>query len=147
MKNKRVLVTGGSGFIGSHLTERLVNLGADVAITTIYKNLMENPKVSKIWDKIKVFEVDIRDPDSLKAIKTFEPEIIFHLAAFIHVGDSFTRVTEALDINGKGTANLLEAYEDYERFIYTSSSASGLNPTVFFTREANLDSSSWVLGI
>jgi nucleoside-diphosphate-sugar epimerase len=137
MKGKRVLVTGGSGFIGSHLTERLVKLGADVTITTRYKNSMENIRVRKIWDKINLIELDIRDLDSLKKIRDIEPEIIFHLAAYIHVGDSFVHVNEALDTNGKGTANLIESYGDYERFIYVSSSeVYGLQETVPFKETA-----------
>jgi nucleoside-diphosphate-sugar epimerase len=47
---------------------------------------------------------------------------VYHLAAYNHVGDSFIHVSEALDCNIKGTANVIEAYDDYERFVYISSS-------------------------
>ena len=53
----------------------------------------------------------------------FAPEVIFHLAAYNHVGGSFRHYSEALECNGNGTANLLNAYEhEYDRFVYISSS-------------------------
>ncbi len=122
MENKRVLVTGGSGFIPSHLVRRLVNSGADVAIITKYNSVFDNVRLSDVWSKIKVIEADIRNQDSLKQIKNFEPELIYHMAAYNHVGDSFTHVAESMDVNGKGTANVIEAYDNYEKFVYISTS-------------------------
>lgn len=136
LKNKRILITGGSGFIPSHLTRRLVNMGADVGILTKYNSPMDNIRIIDVWDKITVIEADIRNQDSLKQIKEFKPQIIFHMAAYNHVGDSFIHVTEALDCNVKGTANVLEAYDDYERFIYISTSESyGYQKEVPFAEE------------
>ena len=54
MKDKKVLVTGGAGFIGSNLTRRLVNIGADVTVLVKYKSLIDNIRLSSIWDKVKV---------------------------------------------------------------------------------------------
>ena len=54
MKNKNILVTGGGGFIASHLTRRLVNLGANVSIITKYKSLIDNVRIADIWDNINV---------------------------------------------------------------------------------------------
>ena len=48
--NKRVLVTGGGGFIGSHLTRRLVNAGAEVAITVKYNSVIDHVRIVDIWD-------------------------------------------------------------------------------------------------
>lgn len=121
-ENKRILVTGGSGFIGSHLTRRFVEEGADVAILTKYNSNIDNIRLVDIWDQITIFEADIRNQDSLKHISDFRPEIVYHLAAYNHVGDSFAHINEALDCNIKGTANVLEAYSDYERFVYVASS-------------------------
>ena len=120
--DKRVLVTGGSGFIGSHLTRRLVNLGAEVAVTVKYNSVIDNVRIVDVWDNIKVIEVDLRNVDSLNQLSEFSPSIIFHLAAYNHVGDSFSNVGEALNSNTIATANLIEAYENFERFIYISSS-------------------------
>jgi len=122
MKGKKILVTGGSGFIGSHLVERLVSIGADVTIMTRYNSLVKNIRLEKVWDKINVIESDLRDADSLKQVKDIAPEIIYHLGAYNHVGTSFVHVNEVFDVNAKGTANLLEAYDNYEKFIYTSTS-------------------------
>lgn len=122
LSGKRVLITGGSGFIGSHLTRRLVHEGAKVIITTKYNSVIDNVRLVDIWDSIQVIEADIRNADSLKQISKLKPDIIYHLAAYNHVGDSFTHVSEALDSNIKGSAQVLDAYDDYERFIYISSS-------------------------
>src|SRR3989344_1841410 len=109
MKNKNILVTGAAGFIGSHLTRKLVNLGANVSIITKYNSLIDNARLSDIWEKLNVIEADIRDIDSLEQIKKLKPEIIYHLAAYNHVGHSFTHVSQCFDVNAKGTANLMEA--------------------------------------
>lgn len=121
-KNKKVLISGATGFIGSHLTKRVIKEGADVYILTRYKSLMKSVRLVDIWEKINVVEADIRNTDSLKQIKEIKPDIIFHLAAYNHVGDSFIHINEALKSNGIGTANLMEAYDGYDRFIYMSTS-------------------------
>ena len=54
LKNKKILVTGGAGFIGSHLTNRLVNLGARVSVIVKYNSIIDNPRLVKIWDNINV---------------------------------------------------------------------------------------------
>ncbi len=122
MEGKRILVTGGSGFIPSHLVRELVKNGSEVAILTKYNSIFDNIRLSDIWHDLTVIEADIKNQDSLKQIKKFEPEIVYHFAAYNHVGDSFTHVAESIDTNAKGTANVIEAYEDYEKFIYISSS-------------------------
>lgn len=122
LKNKKVLVTGGGGFIPSHLCRRLVAAGAKVSILTKYNSVIDNIRIADIWDEISVVEADIRNPDSLKKIRSVKPDIVYHFAAYNHVGDSFTNVSEAIDVNSKGTVNVLESYGDYERFVYISSS-------------------------
>ncbi len=122
LAGKKVLVTGGGGFIASHLTRRLVREGARVAIITKYNSIIDNVRLLDTWDKVTVIEADIRNIDSLIQIKDFAPQIVFHLAAYNHVGDSFLHVSEALDCNVKGTANVLDSYDDFERFIYISTS-------------------------
>ncbi len=122
MKNKKVLITGGSGFIGSHLTKRLVNLGADVSVTVKYKSIIDNVRLSPIWNDIKVIEADLRNLDSLKPIAKESYDIIFHLAAYNHVGDSFLHVNESLMSNAIATANLLESEIDFGRLVYTATS-------------------------
>ncbi|OLE54022.1 MAG: hypothetical protein AUG51_10385 [Acidobacteria bacterium 13_1_20CM_3_53_8] len=122
MKQKRVLVTGGSGFIGSHLLHRLLKEGAEVAVTVRYGNIMKNERLRDCWDSIQIIEADLRNRGALQGVREFAPEIVFHLAAYNHVGQSFVQVEECFDVNAKGTANLLDFCTDAERFIYMSTS-------------------------
>lgn len=137
MKNKRVLVTGGSGFIGSHLVNRLLQEGAEVAVTVRYGNVMKNERLRHRWDDIRVIEADLRNRGALEAgLREFPPELVFHLAAYNHVGQSFVQVEECFDVNAKGTANLLDICDEREhvaRFVYMSTSeVYGLQTTVPF---------------
>lgn len=124
MKNKRVLVTGGSGFIGSHLVKKLLDDGAEVAVTVRYGNVMKNERLRHCWDDIRVIEADLRNRGALEAgLREFPPEVVFHLAAYNHVGQSFVQVEECFDVNAKGTATLLDTCGDIvEKFIYMSTS-------------------------
>lgn len=122
LSDKRILITGGSGFIPSHMTRRLLKEGAEVGITTKYNSVIDNVRIVDIWDDIHVMEADIRNQDSLRQVRDFKPDIVVHMAAYNHVGDSFLHYSEAMSSNASGTANVMEAYEDYERFVYISSS-------------------------
>ena len=123
MTGKRTLVTGGSGFIGSHLTKALLQRGATVAVTTRYGNIVKNERLRDVWQDIQVIEADLRNRGALATIRQdFNPEIVFHLAAYNHVGQSFTQVEECFDVNAKGTANLLDESSNAEKFIYLSTS-------------------------
>ena len=61
LKNKKILVTGGAGFIGSHLTQRLINEGAKVTVIVKYNSIIDCPRLVKIWDKIDIVEADLRN--------------------------------------------------------------------------------------
>jgi len=123
MKNKRVLVTGGSGFIGSHLVHRLLADGAEVSVTVRYGNVMKSERLRDCWNDIRVIEADLRNRGALEAgISALPPQVVFHLAAYNHVGQSFVQVEECFDVNAKGTANLLDACSGTEKFIYMSTS-------------------------
>lgn len=119
---KKILITGGSGFIGSHLTRYFVKSNAKVAITTKYDSVFDNIRLSDVWNKITVIESDLRNIDSINKIKKFNPDIIFHLAAYNDVGGSFNNYSESLNSNIIATANLLETIDGYEQFIYISTS-------------------------
>jgi UDP-glucose 4-epimerase len=122
MKDKRVVVTGGSGFIGSHLVKRLLEQGAKVAVTMRYGNVMKNERLREEWTRIKVIEADLRNRGALDEVAKFDPQVVFHLAAYNHVGESFRQVEECFDVNAKGTANLLDVVPGTEAFIYMSTS-------------------------
>jgi len=138
MNKKQVLVTGGAGFIGSHLTKRLVHLGARVSVLVKYKSIIDNVRLAPIWRDVNIIEADLRNMDSLRGLKDQVCfDVVFHLAAYNHVGDSFLHVNEALQSNAVATANLLEFLSDYGRFIYTSTSeVYGHQSAVPFTEEA-----------
>ncbi len=122
LNEKKVLVTGASGFIGSHLTSLLINEGADVSIVARYNSIEHNVRLSPFWDELEIFEADIRNIESLQPLRSQRFDVIFHLAAYNHVGNSFLHVGEALETNSNGTANLLETLKDFEKFIYISTS-------------------------
>lgn len=133
MKGRRILVTGGSGFIGSHLVKKLIKLGAKLYVLTRHRYLVNNIRLKNVWKKINILNADLRNIDSLNILRGIEPEIIFHLAAYHHVGNSFTHFSEAIETNCLGTINLIESVENYERFIYTSTSeVYGFQATVPF---------------
>jgi NAD dependent epimerase/dehydratase len=124
---KRVLITGAGGFIGSHLVERLVGLGAKVRAFVHYNSrndwgLLELlPDLVK--DKIEVVSGDITDPFSVAKALDGCP-VVFHLAALIAIPYSYIAPEQFLSVNAKGTLNLLEAarHHDIECFIHTSTS-------------------------
>ncbi len=138
LAQKRVLITGGAGFIFSHLTRRLVEAGAEVAIVTKYASVIDNIRVADVWDRLRVIEADIRDLDALRVLADFKPQVVFHAAAYNHVGSSFGKFNEAMDVNAKGTANVLESCGDFERFIYISTSeVYGYQTEPVFTETMN----------
>ena len=138
MKDKRVVVTGGSGFIGSHLVKRLLEQGAKVAVTVRYGNVMKNERLREEWTRIKVIEADLRNRGALDEVAKFDPQVVFHLAAYNHVGESFRQVEECFDVNAKGTANLLDVVPGTESFIYMSTSeVYGHQATVPFVESMN----------
>ena len=122
-KNILVLVTGGAGFIGSHIVEKLVELQAKVTvIDNLSTGSLENLK--NVKDKITFIKGDITDFQTcLQATK--DKSVIFHLAAFISVPESVKNPDKCYDINIEGTKNLLKAAatNQVERFVFTSSSA------------------------
>ena len=109
-KNKKVFITGSSGFKGSWLTFWLIKLGADVCGYSLSKNennlLFNKLKIEKNSEQIFA---DIRDFENLKkSINKFKPEIIIHMAAQSLVRESFEKPIYTFETNIIGTANLLE---------------------------------------
>ena len=114
-KNKKVLVTGATGFKGSWLCIWLLNLGAKVHATGYNPNknktLFNSLKLSKKTN-LKIF--DIRDFNKIdNLIKKTKPQIVFHLAAQPLVIDSYKKPYLTFDINFRGTLNILEAAKKY----------------------------------
>ncbi|MGO9138858.1 MAG: GDP-mannose 4,6-dehydratase [Syntrophales bacterium] len=122
LAGKKVLVSGASGFIGSHLVRLLLSEGAKVSVILRYGSIERNIRLSSCWDSLSIFEADIRNIESLLPLRTERFDFVFHLAAYNHVGNSFLHMGEAFDTNGRGTVNLLEAMQDYDRLVYVSTS-------------------------
>jgi dTDP-glucose 4,6-dehydratase len=122
IKNKKILVTGGAGFIGSHLTERLIKEGAKVSVTVKYNSIIDCPRLVKVWDKINIIESDLRNSDSVIEMNKLQFDYVFHLAAYNHVGDSFKHVLENVNSNLISTINLLNNGPKIKKFIHMGSS-------------------------
>ncbi len=109
---KKVLVTGADGFIGSHLTETLVERGYDVRAFTFYNSFNTWGWLDFLPDKIKkeieIHPGDIRDPNGVRNAMT-GIESVFHLAALIAIPFSYHSPDSYVDTNIKGTLNVLQA--------------------------------------
>ena len=122
-----ILVTGGAGFIGSHITEYLVQRGDDV---TVLDNLNTGKKenLAKINDKINFVNGDIRDYKLLEEL-VHDTSGVFHEAALASVQDSFNMKDEYFDVNVNGTENILKLGREYGfKIVYASSSSVYGNP-------------------
>lgn len=127
LKNKKVLVTGADGFIGSHLVEQLIEEGAHVKAFCYYNSFnswgwLDTISKEKLA-KIEVFTGDIRDPNGVRtAVKGVD--VVFHLAALIAIPFSYHSPDSYIDTNIKGTLNIVQACKDLniERVLVTSTS-------------------------
>ena len=148
LKDMKILVTGGAGFIGSHLVERLLEEGDEVVCLDNFSDYY-NPKIKRNnirpflnERKFELVEVDIKDKDALKRIfEKFEPYKVIHLAAQPGVRLSLKEPSLYMDINVKGTLNLLELSKDYrvKSFIFASSSSVyGVTEKIPFSEEGEL---------
>ena len=126
-KNKKVLVTGADGFIGSHLCSKLVQLGAKVKALSLYnaynkigwlEDLDQN-----ILKEIEICSGDVRDSALVENI-TKKIDVVFHLAALISIPYSYNAPNSFLQTNTFGTMNILDAIKKNkcERLISTSTS-------------------------
>lgn len=133
LKGTRMLVTGAAGFMGSHLSRELVRRNAEVFL--IDKPGISNTRIKDILDKVSVHYVDITDFSSLKkSIREIKPQKIFHLAACVDVTRDWNIVDKMINVNIKGTLNLLKSLDgvDYDCFVNTGTCEEyGDNPAPF----------------
>jgi GDP-4-dehydro-6-deoxy-D-mannose reductase len=107
----KALITGVSGFAGSHLAEYLLSLNIEVSGTVKWRSRLDN--ISHILNKIKLFECDIRDMTAVKyVINEVKPDYIFHLAAQSYVPFSWRAPSETLITNIIGELNIFEAVRE-----------------------------------
>ena len=124
---KKVLITGADGFIGSHLTEYLMDKGYEVKAFTYYNSFntwgwLDTFPKEKL-SELEIFQGDIRDPNGVReAMKGVDG--VFHLAALIAIPFSYHSPDSYVDTNIKGTLNVLQAARDLnlERVLITSTS-------------------------
>ncbi len=125
--NKKILVTGACGFIGSHLVERLLDENCSVKAFICYNSFNSLGWLDSVSEEklkcIEIFTGDIRDPNGVRtAVKSVDT--VFHLAALIGIPFSYHSPDSYVDTNVKGTLNVLQACRDYsvERLVVTSTS-------------------------
>jgi len=125
LKDKKVLVTGADGFIGSHLTEMLVKEGANVTALSQYNSFNNWGWLEDVncKNEIEVLCGDIRDPHYIKKISK-NVDVIFHLAALIAIPYSYVAPDSYIDTNIKGTLNICQSGLDsgVQKIIVTSTS-------------------------
>ena len=130
-EQRRVLITGSTGFIGSHLTRQLAGLGAEVF--AFMRPSSQRLRIADVLDGVHTIEGDLQDPESVRtAVERADPELVYHLAAF-GVDRPSEDPRQAVLVNVMGTVHLLEAVRErhLRRFIYIGTCyeyACGENP-------------------
>tara|TARA_Y100000310_G_scaffold95394_1_gene93204 strand:+ start:5578 stop:6489 length:912 start_codon:yes stop_codon:yes gene_type:complete len=118
----KIIATGGAGFIGSHLVDRLVIKGHHVMILDDFSSgnrEFVNPKA-------ELSETDIRDTDAVNdAFSSFGPEVVFHLAAQIDLRESLENPEKSYEVNITGSKNVIRAAQSFnvKKVIFASSGA------------------------
>lgn len=145
MSGERVLVTGGAGFIGSHLCDRLLAEGAEVHaldnFDPFYERWRKEANLAQALSnpRFTLTEGDIRDAHALRKVLDWSPTALCHLAALAGVRPSITQPAHYMDVNVVGTARLLEAcvHSGLDRIIFASSSSVYGNRTDVPFRETD----------
>ena len=138
IKHPTTLVTGGAGFIGSHLVDRLIEKNHKVIVV----DDLSSGRKENINPKAKFYKIDVRNPEIHQILKKEKVDIVFHLAAKPIVENVYENPAEALEVNIMGTANILEACRlegNLKSIVVVSSDkAYGKNKNLPYTEEASL---------
>lgn len=128
LADKRVLVTGAGGFIGSHLTERLLRDGAQVRALVRYNSRGHEGFLGSLEaadrKRLELVHGDLRELDSVQRAMD-QVEVVFHLGALVGIPYSYVHTQEVIDTNVNGTANILlaaRAQKNLSRVVLTSTS-------------------------
>ena len=122
MKNKKVVVTGGAGFIGSHIVDALILRGDEVHVID---NFVAGRKDDRINAKATYHELDVRDTDAVQKVME-GADVVFHTAALPRVPYSIEHPVETTDINITGTVSVLAAAAraKVRRVVYSASGSA-----------------------
>ena len=143
LKNKRVLVTGGNGYLGRILINKLLVSGAIVSSIDLNHDSCQN--------SVSCYNIDLLDKKKLKdVVSKVQPSVIYHLAANLNRTRDFSIASRLFDVNLTGTLNLLDSLTEveYENFIFTSTSevyGGGIIKTPFFEDENFVPASPYSL--
>jgi len=128
----KAIVTGGAGFIGSNLVERLVDEGVEVLVVDdLSSGMLSRLAPARERGKIHFHQIDIRAHELRDVVVGFTPQVVFHLAAQIDVRSSVVDPARDADINILGTVNLLQAARDaaVDRVVFASSGGATFGDT------------------
>jgi len=127
IEGKRILITGPDGFIGSHLTEKLLRLGCKLNAFVKYDKGIQSKFIASLPEELRknvtVISGDIRNPEAVRhAAKNVD--VIFHLAAIVSIPYSYVNPREVVETNVIGTMNVLIAGKEnnVEKIVHTSTS-------------------------
>lgn len=145
----KILLTGGAGFIGSSLADKLLSLGHDVVCVDNFDDFysksikLENISLAKLMPNYRFVECDLRDKITIpKLFSETKFDLVIHLAAKAGVRPSIIDPVSCYDVNVNGTLNLLESMKDNgvtKLFFASSSSIYGNNIKVPFSETDNVD--------
>ncbi|MCW5906557.1 MAG: GDP-mannose 4,6-dehydratase [Chitinophagales bacterium] len=142
-----ILLTGGAGFIGSHLSEKLLSFGYNLTVIDnfddFYPEVVKRTNIAGLLENksYRLIEADIRDKTVYTRLSTTKFDAIIHLAAKAGVRPSIQQPELYEDVNMNGTLNLLEfaRKNSIKHFVFTSSSSVyGVNPNVPWKEDLNL---------
>jgi NAD dependent epimerase/dehydratase len=121
-QGKRVVITGGAGFIGSHLVERALEAGARVTAFVRY-NSRNDDGLLEARPEVEIVRGDIRDLDTVSRVLA-GTDVVLHLAALVGIPYSYVHVGEVVGVNVLGTLNVLTAAKEHglERVVVASTS-------------------------
>lgn len=132
---KKVLITGGAGFIGSHVADRFLAEGWEVhIIDNLYNGKRENVPATASFH-----EIDIRDAAAAELVRTLKPEVLVHLAAQMDVRKSVADPTFDAQVNVLGSINLLEAVRQHSPSTRVVFSSTGGAVYGDFTKPPNVE--------
>jgi UDP-glucose 4-epimerase len=133
----KFVITGGAGFIGSHIAKHLVDKNHNVTIVdNLSRGRLEN--LSKIKDQIEFKKIDILDFNSLKQVIS-NSDGVFHQAALTSVPESFTQKEKYHNVNVKGTENIFKLAKEFEKKVVYASSSSIYGNTTSIPIQENFE--------